>query len=51
MSSKAREVIEPLYKKLLEIENTNGVEASEKELITSLNGRAFNDVMLELQTQ
>jgi PAS domain S-box-containing protein len=49
MSNKAREVIEPLYKRLLEIENSNGVETSEKELIAMLNGRAFNDVMLELQ--
>jgi PAS domain S-box-containing protein len=49
MSNKAREVIEPLYKRLLEIENSDGVETSEKELIAMLNGRAFNDVMLELQ--
>jgi len=49
MSSRAREIIEPLYKKLLDIENSDGIEASEKELIATLNGRAFNDVMIELQ--
>jgi len=49
MSSNARTVIEPLYKKLLDIENTNGVEASEQELISTLKGRAFNKVMLEIQ--
>ena len=49
MSQNARSLIEPLYQKLLEIENSDGIEASEKELIASLNGRAFNDVMIELQ--
>ena len=49
MSQNARAIIEPLYKKLLEIENSNGVEASQKELMTILNGRAFNEVMLEMQ--
>jgi len=51
MSRKAREIIEPLYKKLLDIEKSNGVEASEQELISILNGRAFNDVMLEIQNK
>lgn len=49
MSEHARSVIEPLYKKLLEIEKSDGVEASEKALMEVLNGRAFNDVMNEIQ--
>jgi hypothetical protein len=36
MSSKAREVIEPLYKKLLEVEKEGGVDASYSELINFL---------------
>jgi PAS domain S-box-containing protein len=51
MSREARAIIEPLYKKLLDIENSDGIEASEKELIVTLNGRAFNDVMIELQNK
>ena len=49
MSEHARSVIEPLYKKLLEIEKSDGVEASEKALMETLNGKAFNDVMNEIQ--
>ena len=49
MSQKARDIIEPLYQKLLNIESTEGIEASQKELETLLNGRPFNDVMLEIQ--
>ena len=45
MSANAREVIEPLYKKLLEIEERSGIEASEKELMEMLKGKPFNDVM------
>ena len=51
MSREARGIIEPLYKKLLDIENADGIEASEKELVATLNGRAFNDVMIELQNK
>lgn len=49
MSDNARATIEPLYAKLLELENTDGVEASEAELLKVLDGRAFNEVMDELQ--
>jgi len=49
MSPKARETIEPLYAKLLDIEKSEGVEASEKALVNTLNGRPFNDVMIEIQ--
>ena len=49
MSQNARKVIEPFYKKLLELEKTDGVEASEKALIDLLDNRVFNDVMLDLQ--
>ena len=49
MSSNARKIIEPFYIKLLEVEIIGGVEASQKTLIGLLDGRAFNDVMLEMQ--
>jgi len=49
MSANARATIEALYAKLLELENTGGVEASEAELLKVLDGRAFNEVMDELQ--
>jgi len=49
MSEHARGVIEPLYVKLLEIEKSEGVEASEKALIEMLNGKEFNDVMNNIQ--
>jgi len=49
MSPKAREVIEPLYSELLELEKSGGVEASEEKLHSLLNGRDFNDVMIEIQ--
>lgn len=53
MSEGARKVIEPLYAKLLEIENSDGVEASEKALMDWLaeNGQSaetFNAYMCEL---
>ena len=51
MNSNARAIIEPLYKKLLDIEKSEGVEASEKELINLLNGRPFNEVMIEFQNK
>jgi len=49
MSQNARNIIEPLYKKLLDIEKSDGVEASERELLSTLNGREFNTVMLNIQ--
>jgi len=49
MSPNARKVIEPLYKKLLELEETGGVEASEKALMEVLDGKPFNDVMNSIQ--
>jgi PAS domain S-box-containing protein len=48
VSSKARVTIEPLYKKLLDIEKSQGVEASEKLLAESLDGKPFNEFMIEL---
>jgi len=50
MSPNARKIIEPLYEKLLELEKSDGVEASEKALIEVLDGKAFNDVMNAIQT-
>lgn len=49
MSANARATIEPLYAKLVELENSGGVEASEAELLKVLEGRAFNEIMDELQ--
>ena len=49
MSANARATIEPLYAKLVELENTEGIEASEAELLKVLEGRAFNEIMDELQ--
>ena len=49
MSANARATIEPLYAKLLELENSGGIEASEAELLKVLEGKAFNEVMDELQ--
>jgi PAS domain S-box-containing protein len=49
MSPNARKIIEPLYKKLLELEETSGVEASEKALMDVLDGKPFNDVMNSIQ--
>jgi PAS domain S-box-containing protein len=46
----AREVIEPLYAKLLEVEKSSGVEASEKVLMERLTGKNFNQFMIELNT-
>lgn len=53
MTSKAREIILPLYAKLLEIEKSDGVEASEKALMDFLaeNGQSaetFNDFMTQI---
>jgi PAS domain S-box-containing protein len=44
----ARKVIEPLYAKLLEVEKSSGVEASEKLLIETLEGKNFNQFMIDL---
>lgn len=49
MSLNAREEIEPLYKELLALEQSLGVEASEEALTKYLDGRVFNEVMLEIQ--
>ncbi len=51
MNKNARSVIEPLYKKLLDIEKFDGVEASQQELLNTLNGREFNDVMISIQNR
>ncbi len=53
MTPKAREVILPLYAKLLEIEKSDGVEASEKALMDFLaehgqSAETFNDFMQSL---
>lgn len=53
MSPKAREVILPLYAKLLEIEKSDGVEASQKALMDFLaeygqSLETFNDFMQSL---
>jgi PAS domain S-box-containing protein len=49
MSRGARATIEALYAKLLDLENSEGMESSEKELMNALQNRTFNDVMLEIQ--
>ena len=49
MSPNARKIIEPLYQELLAIEKNSGVAASEEKLISALNNRSFNDVMLDMQ--
>jgi PAS domain S-box-containing protein len=49
MSAGARKTIEPLYKKLLEVEESEGIEASEQALISILDGKAFNEVMDSIQ--
>jgi len=49
MSTNARKTIEPLYKKLLDLEKSDGVEVSEKALMEILNGKPFNDAMLSIQ--
>ncbi len=48
MSLTARKTIEPLYAKLLEIEKNDGIEASNKVLMETLNEKDFNEFMLEL---
>ena len=50
MSQNARKTIEPLYAKLLALEESEGVAASEKALMEVLDGKAFNDVMNAIQT-
>ncbi|CAA6808822.1 MAG: PAS sensor protein [uncultured Sulfurovum sp.] len=50
MSKNARKTIEPFYAKLLALEKSDGVEASEKALIELLDGKAFNTVMHVIQT-
>ena len=49
MTPNARKVIEALYQELLEIEKESGVEDSEKKLLSIINGRDFNDLMIEIQ--
>ncbi|CAA6809937.1 MAG: PAS sensor protein [uncultured Sulfurovum sp.] len=49
MSKNARKTIEPLYKELLALEKSAGVEASEQALFKLLDGKAFNDVMDSIQ--
>jgi hypothetical protein len=49
MSPNARTTIEPLYQTLLDLEKSDGVEASEKALMEVLDGKSFNDVMLSIQ--
>jgi len=49
MSAGARATIEPLYRTLLEVEQSEGIEASEKILIDIIDGRVFNDVMRDIQ--
>ena len=48
MTPTAKTIIEPLYAKLLEIEKSNGVEASEKMLMDTLEGKNFNQFMIDL---
>ncbi len=48
MSPTAREIIEPLYAKLLELEKSSGVDASEQLLRDIIAGRDFNQFMIEL---
>jgi len=48
MSATAKIIIEPLYAKLLEIEKNSGVEASEKMLMDTLEGKNFNQFMIDL---
>ena len=54
MSRYAREIIEPLYAKLIDIESSDGIIASQKALEDFLTARGYdlnsiNDAMLELQ--
>jgi PAS domain S-box-containing protein len=48
MSPTAREFIEPLYAKLLDLEKSLGIEASEKLLMETLENKEFNQFMIEL---
>ncbi len=50
MSQNARKIIVPLYENLLALEESDGVEASEKALMKELDGKAFNDVMDSIQS-
>ena len=54
MSKNARDIIEPLYEKLIEIENSDGIIASKKELENFLinsgdNLDLINDAMVKIQ--
>jgi PAS domain S-box-containing protein len=49
MSLSARAVIEPLYKELLELEESGGMEASQIVLNKYLDGKPFNNVMITIQ--
>ena len=48
MSPTAREAIEPLYAKLLEVEKNSGVAISEQLLRDTISDRDFNQFMIEL---
>jgi len=49
MSQGARKTIEPLYKKLLDLEKSAGIEVSEKALMEVVKEKPFNDVMDSIQ--
>ena len=49
MSLNARKAIEPLYQKLLESEKNASITESEKLLKEFINGRDFNNLMVEIQ--
>ena len=49
MSISARAVIEPLYRELLKLEESEGVEASEIALDKYLDNKPFNDVMIAIE--
>ena len=51
MTPTARTIIEPLYRELLELEQSTGVEASEIALGKYLDGHPFNDVMISIQNR
>jgi PAS domain S-box-containing protein len=49
MSQEAREMIEPLYHKLLEVEKAQTIDESEKLLREFIDNRDFNTVMANIQ--
>jgi len=49
MSLNARKAIEPLYQKLLESEKNASITESENLLKEFINGRDFNNLMVEIQ--